>query len=88
MNGGKSYPKCQLRQFAAKQTLSHWTEREWSEIEHAARQARTFRAYAEAGKRASNESQRLGMECGARNYEREVRKFARAAIKKATGEQP
>lgn len=60
---------------------THWTEREWRDIEHAARQARTYRAYAAAGKRAGNEPQRLGMECGARNYEREVRKFARAAMK-------
>lgn len=65
-------------------TPGRWTTREWSDIEHCTRQARTFRAYAEAGRRHGNEAQRLGMECSARNYERDVRRYARAAITKAT----
>lgn len=69
----------------AQQTREHWTAKEWSEIEHAARQARTFRAYAAAGLRAGNEPQRLGMMCSARNYERDIRRFARTAITRATG---
>jgi hypothetical protein len=71
---------------ASKPGHTYWTARDWSEIEHCARQARTLRAYAAAGKRHGNEPQRLGMECSAKNYERELRRFARAAIASATQE--
>lgn len=62
----------------------HWTSAEWADIEHAARQARTYRAYAAAGERAGNHAQRSAMAGSAQAYELKVRRFARLAIRNAT----
>lgn len=61
-----------------------FTRQEWNQIVTAARQARTFRAYEAAGRRAGNETQRLSMAVSARAWEREVRRFAKSAMAKAS----
>jgi hypothetical protein len=54
----------------------HWTARQWASIERSAAQARTFRAYAAAGKKFHNPRQHYAMAESAHHYEREIRRFA------------
>lgn len=63
----------------------YWTEAEWRDIEHAARQARTYRAYEKAGRVHGNEAQRLASAGSARSWEATVRRAARAALASSIG---